>query len=426
MINEIQIERIYQFLDTYASNFPLSGNFLISQRQQPLITAAFGLADRSFQVKNTIHTRFPIASISKAFTCMAILLLHQEKKLDIHAAVNKYLPGFAKTDGRVRLHHLMSHSSGLPDYRISKGQKLSEVFSAPISCEEWVRRFLSFEPLFEPGSQFAYSNPGYYLLGMVVEEVSGMAFEDFLKKNIFSPLGMEHSGVDDPVKVIPSLARGYDFEKGTYVQAPYTDARNFYPQGGLFSNAGDLAIWLKALQTHALLSPELQQEMFVPRIPAGSRHHNHYAYGWHILNIEGRLVYGHGGFHWGFRSHIEHFPEEDTSIILLSNNGFQDLMKISKPVLDFLHGKELKLPKKPAPEKVDNESYLGSYRSGDFEIRLWMEGNKYWMKWGQSPAHEVYPTGAGSFHHAFIDEAYRVRITEDGKMFLAGCEKVQD
>ncbi|MCI4667720.1 MAG: beta-lactamase family protein [Bacteroidia bacterium] len=425
MINENQIEKIYQFLDTYVANFPFSGSILLSQRNYPLISAAYGEADRSFNIKNQIDTSYPIASLSKAFTCMGILLLHQDGKLDIHTSANKYLPSFARIDGRILLHHLMSHSSGLPDYRLAKGEKLSEIFTTPIQKENWVKLFLKFEPMFEPGKMFSYSNPAYYLLGMVIEEVSGLSFGEFLQKRIFTPLGMEHSGVDDPTQVIAKKARAYDMDDGNMIQAPFTDARNFYPQGGLYSTVGDLTLWLKCLQNQSLLNENLQKAMFTPYVPAGKMHNNHYAYGWHILEIEGNIVYGHGGFHWGYRSHIEHYPEDDTSCIILSNNGFQDLMKISNPILEFLRGKELKLPIKPNPIISDGKPYLGSYKSGEFEIKLWFENEKFWMKWGQSPSHEVYPTGEGKFHHAHVDEDYTIRKSKDGKLILAGCEQVE-
>ncbi|MEO0897809.1 MAG: serine hydrolase domain-containing protein [Bacteroidota bacterium] len=424
MITVAQVKKVEQYLEKYASTFPFSGSLILSESGKPLVEFANGLADRSFEVPVDKLTRFPVASLSKAFTCMAILLLQQEQKLNIQAAANKYLPSHIRVDGRITLHHLMSHTSGLPDYKLEPGENLAHLFATPLSRDIWVPTFLSFPPMFEPGTSYAYCNPGYYLLGIVIEEVSGQSFGDFLHDRIFQKLGMGQSSIDDPKAIIPNRAQPYELQNKTYVRAPFTDASNFYPQGGIISNIGDLNTWMIALQENQLLNKEWQASMFKPYMFSSPNKEISYGYGWHILVRHGRITYGHGGYHWGYRSHAEHYPNENISLFILSNNGFQEVMKLSDAITTYIFGGKLKMPTKPRSKKIDVQPYLGRYESGSFAIELKQEKKKYWMKWGKEVAWEVYPIDEGLFHHALIDESYRIRSMEDGSMVLAGCKKV--
>lgn len=319
---------IKQYFDQYLNSRPISGVFLMAEGDQVLFSGAWGMADQAQKIPNTLHTKFPVASLSKAITCMAILRLAENNHVSLHKPVNIYLPSFAQIRSDITLHHLMSHSSGLPDYQIGDEENLHEYFAVQRTSRELCRKFLNHPQVGEPGEKFHYSNPGYYLLGLVVEEVSGQSFEAFCQSMIFDPLKMRSTCMDDPAAMIPDRARPYEWVEGKYREAPCTDARNFYPQGGVVSTVNDLFVWGRSLVEEGLINRELQEKMFGKYACCSLERDIWYGYGWHILSMNNRKLIGHAGSHWGYCSHMEWYPDEELMVISLSNDSFQDVSKL--------------------------------------------------------------------------------------------------
>lgn len=410
-----------QYMQAYASTFPFSGGVLVAKGEAILFEGAYGFEDRESKIKTSLETRFPIASLSKAFAALAVLQLEAAGGLSSTDSAQRYLPMYTQLDEAISIHHLLSHTSGLPDYQVPKGQKLHEVFTEKMGHEAFCETLLG-KAVDTPGNTFRYSNPGYYLLGMIIEQVSGMTFEAYLQEHIFSPFALPQTTVDDPTVRIPHRAKPYDLEGDDFVSAPITDARNFYPQGGLVSTVHDLHCWSLALDA---LPPSIITKLYDKHIPVPGHQDTFYGYGWGVESWQGKMAVGHGGSHWGYRSQLMKVPSEDLLVVALSNFGFQDCLRVVRGLGEIAMGLPVKMPKRP--EKVilspaQYEPLLGVYRYGDFSISLQKEGADFWVKYSGQKM-KVYPINERVFVHVLIETYFEVKTNTEGKLTLWGCEK---
>jgi CubicO group peptidase (beta-lactamase class C family) len=279
---------------------------------------AYGIANEEWNAPNTINTRFRIASLTKQFTAACILLLQERGRLSIQDPISRYLSGLPAAWQGITIHQLLTHTSGIPNYTNSLLiAKLNRTGATP---QELIAQVTD-KPLdFKPGTQWSYSNTGYVLLGMIIEKASGQTYADFLKSNIFDPLGMANSGYDSATPVIKERASGYQIKDGRIANAGYIDMTIPYAAGGIYSTVKDMFRWSEALALNGkLLSAESLKEMFT-EYPEAVNQGQHYGYGVVISRQKfGKLLYYHGGGVEGFSSSIQRYPAERVCIIILSN-----------------------------------------------------------------------------------------------------------
>jgi CubicO group peptidase (beta-lactamase class C family) len=318
------IQEIDAYLDSLVEWDAFSGVVLVARQGLVLINQGYGPADQEQGIPNTPQTKFRIGSITKQFTAMGILILQAQGKLDVQDPICRYVPECPVPWEGITLHHLLVHTSGIPDFVDLPGYEESK--GTPTAPIELIARFKD-EPLaFPPGSEWRYSNSGYILLGYVIEQASGQTYADFIQTNIFAPLGMASSGYDHNQDV---LALGYSGYGEDWLEADYIDASVPYAAGALYSTVGDLLLWDQALYTEKLVSQELLDTMFTPFAsnPLGG-----YGYGWFISERHNRLVVRHGGGGDGYVGIIERYPEDGVTIILLSNRETTDIGTIATEV----------------------------------------------------------------------------------------------
>src|SRR5438105_4513018 len=199
--------RMEQIIDSYVVPKRFMGSVLVAQQGKVLLSKGYGSANLEWEIPNSPTTKFRLGSITKQFTAASILLLEERGKLSITDPVKKYLPDAPAVWGKVTIFHLLTHTSGVPSFTSFPDYAKLEPFAA--TPEQLVARFRD-KPLdFEPGEKFSYSNSGYVLLGYLIEKISGMSYEKFVRENIFTPLGMKDSGYDSNSAVIPRRASGY-------------------------------------------------------------------------------------------------------------------------------------------------------------------------------------------------------------------------
>lgn len=287
-----------------------NGSVLVAQDGKPVLRRGYGYANKSWQIANAPETKFRIASITKPFTAAAILLLEQDGKLSTDAPVSRYLPDCPEAWKEITIHHLLTHTSGIKSY--TNLSDFSQRGLSPVT-DAGVLSLLAPLPLeFPPGSKFAYNNSGYYLLGMVVERVSGMKYEEFLARRIFQPVGMTDSGYFEHRKVIDRMAEGY-IPGGQ--RAPFMDSSWPYSAGGLYSTVDDLLRWDQALYGDTPLTKASKEKSFRPYL-------RDYGYGWAITDRDGVKVVQHGGGIEGFSTVLERVPEKNITVVVLANvNG---------------------------------------------------------------------------------------------------------
>jgi CubicO group peptidase (beta-lactamase class C family) len=329
------------------------------------------VANLEDNIANTPQTKFHLASITKQFTATAILMLQERGKLNVQDPICKYLADCPAAWQQVTIHHLLTHSSGIPNF--TDFPDWLQTRAQPSTFASTVLRFKD-KPLdFQPGEKYNYSNSGYILLGYIIEKISGRTYEGFLRDSIFVPLRMLNTGYDDNKVLIEHRAIGYSREGIRLVRAPYLNMSTVKAAGGLYSTVEDLFIWSQALDTEKLLSKKSLDAMFT--IYKGD-----YGYGWHIDKQFNRDRANHGGVQIGFKTNIDRYLGHRVSIIILSNFDDAFINSASRDLAAIVFGEKYNLPKERPAITLDPkvyDSYVGRYELGaDFTLTVTKEGNR--------------------------------------------------
>jgi len=288
-----------------------SGSVLIAQAGAVLVSKGYGLADQAQNLPNTPQTKFRLGSLTKQFTAVAILMLQAQGALDVQDPICNYLPDCPPTWQAITIHHLLSHTAGLPNFTDFPDYEASK--QLPTTPTQTISRFQD-KPLdFAPGEGWNYSNSGYIVLGSIIEQASGQPYAEFLQTHIFTPLEMTSTGYEDAAS---ELAIGY--ANGATV-ADVIDMSIPFAAGGLYSTVEDLYLWDQALATEKLLPRALLDVMFTPWAAIPESNGLHYGYGWLVGEQFDHQVVGHNGGIDGFATSFMRFPNDQVVIIALSN-----------------------------------------------------------------------------------------------------------
>ncbi|MBL7113281.1 MAG: beta-lactamase family protein [Bacteroidales bacterium] len=273
---------------------------------------AFGMADLQLDCHLEPEMLFKIGSMTKQFTAVAIMLLVEDGNLKLDDSIYDYLPEFPQKSYPITIEHLLTHTSGIKDFIDYKNIRND----CNVDC--LIDGFKDEPLLFVPGSQMKYSNPGYVLLGKIIESVSGNSYQEFMTSRIFTPLGMNNTFCGDNSKIINGLASGYRKNDELYINAPYMSMTHPYSAGCLISNVDDLVMWYKALIEGRLISKEYLRKCFTPyTLNDGNK--SDYGYGWYVNKFKEKYNIFHGGGVFGFVVHGMYLPQENAYIVLLSN-----------------------------------------------------------------------------------------------------------
>jgi len=375
-----------------------SGAVLVAKDGTVLFSKGYGLANREFDLPNTPQTKFRLGSLTKQFTAAAILLLEERGKLSTNDPIGKYLDPCPEPWKPVTIHHLLTHTSGIPSYTDSPDYR--KMMASPLSTAEMVARF-SNKPLeFAVGERFKYSNSGYFLLGVIIEEVSGQSYEAFLRASVFAPLGMKDSGYDRFETILPRRATGYSFRSGGLGNSAYLDMGQPYAAGSLYSTTEDLLTWERALAARQLLSAASYEKMFQP-------FKGNYAYGWTVATRFKRKHIGHGGGINGFSTMISRYPEENVCVIVLSNLESANAGRISRDLEAILFRENYEIPRERLVAKVDPaiyDAYVGRYElSPTFILTITRDGDRLLSQATNQPQVEIFPESETKFFLRVVD-----------------------
>jgi CubicO group peptidase (beta-lactamase class C family) len=231
-----------------------NGTALVAENGKVIYKGAFGLANMEWAIPNTPDTKFRLGSITKQFTATLIMQLVEQGKIKLDGKLSDYLPDYRKDIGeKVTIHHLLTHTSGIPSYT-GLPKFFEDVSRNPYKVDEFVKKYASGDLQFEPGSKFAYNNSGYFLLGAIIEKVTGKPYEQVLKENILDRVGMNNTGYDHHDTILQKRAAGYSKTPDGYTNAPYLDMSIPYAAGSMYSTVEDLYLWDQALYTDKLIS----------------------------------------------------------------------------------------------------------------------------------------------------------------------------
>ena len=305
-----------QYMKDLAAGQLFQGAVLVAKNGTVLLSKGYGAADAAANIPNTATTRFRLASVTKMFTSMSIMLLESRGKLKVSDPICTYVPSCPPAWAPITIRHLLTHTSGLPnytdflDYEPGQGQR-----TAP---DQLLARFRDMPLSNEPGTVYQYENSDYVVLGTIIQRVSGQPYDQFVHDTIFAPLSMNDSGFDWSQGKIDGLAHGY----GAFnTPAPFLDASTLFSAGGLFSTVEDMYRWTNALDDDRLLPTPLRAEIFTPFL-------NGYGYGWKITSNNGRVATWHPGNMDGAATYVVRYPDDHVTVIVLSNMGWADVQGI--------------------------------------------------------------------------------------------------
>jgi CubicO group peptidase (beta-lactamase class C family) len=329
-----------------------NGSALVAENGKVIYKGGFGLANMEWNIPNTPDTKFRLGSITKQFTAMLTLELVEQGKIKLDGKISDYLPDYRKDIGeKVTVHHLLTHTSGIPSYTSQPGF-FQNVSRNPYKVADFVKQYASGNLEFEPGTKYSYNNSGYFLLGAIVEKITGKSYEQALKEMIFDKLGMKNTGYDRHDPLLPKRASGYAKTGTGYINAAYLDMSIPYAAGSMYSTVEDLYLWDQALYTDKLLTPASKELMYKPFL-------EEYAYGWVITNASFKVkdqpvpIITHGGGINGFTTTIVRFPKEKNLIVILDNTGSQNLNQLSTQIAKILYDQPYDLPKMSIAEVVE-------------------------------------------------------------------------
>lgn len=342
--------QIDELLNTYHQYGQFNGSVLVAENGKILLKKGFGSANMEWNIPNQTDTKFRLGSITKQFTALLIVKLAEDGKIKLDVPITTYLPDYPKTTGdKITIHHLLTHTSGIPNYT-SFPDFFKDKSRNPYTPEEFVKTFSSLPLEFTPGEKFRYSNSGYFVLGYIIEKVTGKTYEQYLQETVFTPLKMVNSGYDHSDVILKNRAAGYEKEGKNFSNTPYIDMSIPYAAGSLYSTVEDLYLWDQALYTNKLLSPTSMELLFKSYISTGGK--DFYGYGWFISekdngkNTSKLKIVEHGGGINGFNTNIVRIPADKNLIVLLNNTGGTVLNEMSNAITAILYQQPFNQPKK--------------------------------------------------------------------------------
>ena len=353
---QTKVEQIEELISTYKEYGKFNGSVLVSDQGKVIYKKGFGMANMEWDIPNQPNTKHRLGSITKQFTAMLILQLVAEGKLELQTPITTYLPDYPKASGdRITCHHLLTHTSGIPNYT-SFPKFMADESRNPYTPKKFLEKFAHKTLDFTPGEKFSYSNSGYFLLGVIIETLSGKSYEQMLHEKIFIPLEMNESGYDNHMDILKNRATGYEKQGRDYVNSDYLDMTIPYAAGSMYSTVEDLYKWDQALYTTKILPEEYMSMYFKPQISAWGD--AHYAYGWGVgyttIGSSKDSIYtiGHGGGINGFNTNITRTTSDKSLIVLLNNTGGAPLNDMTEAILAIIHGKEYDMPKQSVADAV--------------------------------------------------------------------------
>ncbi len=323
-----QIDTLF---DSYDGEKP-GAALMVIRNGRPILTRTYGLADIEAKTAITSRTNFRLASVTKQFTAMCIMMLVERGAMRYDDTLVDIFPEFPAYGKRITVRHLLHHVSGLVDYE----SLLPENDTTQVLDRDVLDLMMKQDSTyFEPGSHFQYSNSGYAVLAMIVEKISGQNFAQFLKQNIFQPLRMTGSvAYEKGISVVDERAFGYVVDGDSIRFSDQSATSAVLGDGGIYSSLKDLYRWDQALYTEELVSSGTLKQAFTPGVKTEDGSVD-YGFGWRIDTYHGHRRIHHTGSTCGFRNVFQRYPDIRLSIIILTNRSEPELMQLANCVADL-------------------------------------------------------------------------------------------
>ncbi|NSW93122.1 MAG: serine hydrolase [Bacteroidales bacterium] len=332
---------------------------IVARKGQIIYHKAFGMANLELDVPMKPDMVFRIGSITKQFTAVAILQLMEQGKLKLDDEITRFIPDYPTHGHKITIEHLLTHTSGiksytsLPEYLTFSRQDLKP--------EEIIDIFKNKPMDFAPGTRWSYCNSGYFLLGYIIEKVSGKTYREYIEENFFKPLNMTSTCYGDDSKIIKNRASGYQPSGDKTVNSDFVSMLIPYSAGAIQSTVGDLFKWNQALHSYKVISKEsLEKAHTEYKFPGGEG--AGYGYGWFISQLQGSRSIEHGGGINGFLTHSVYLPDEDVFVAVFSNTTGKSPEMVTLKMAASAIGKPWKPSEIQLDEKILDE-FTGVYEN---------------------------------------------------------------
>jgi CubicO group peptidase (beta-lactamase class C family) len=306
---------------------------MVIHNGKKVFARSYGLANLETKTPCTTNTNFRLASVTKQFTAMAVMILAERKELSLGESLMAFFPEFPAYGKAITVRHLLTHTSGVIDYE----EEIPEGTTIPVLDQDVLRILMKQDKTyFPPGTQYRYSNSAYALLALMVEVRSGRKFARFMEENIFTPLKMTNTvAYEQGYAVVPNRAYGHTLKSNAWQRTDQSRTSSVLGDGGVYSSVTDLAKWDQALYKSKLVSEPMLQVAFSPLMPTDKPGRS-YGFGWYVTEYRGLKEIYHSGETIGFLTRIVRFPEKKVTVIILANRTDAKLEALPQQIADLV------------------------------------------------------------------------------------------
>jgi CubicO group peptidase (beta-lactamase class C family) len=412
---QVRIADKYMRAQAVATSF--GGTVLVARGDEVLFSGGYGYADIERGIRNGLDTQYRIGSVTKPFTATTVLQLQESGLLGVADPICRYFDPCPSAWSPITLHHLLSHTSGIPE--LAAREDYLEATAKPATRDAVLATFRDLPLRFVPGEKFEYSNSNYHLLGAIIERVTDKPYGDVLAERTFEPLGLSATFMQMSSPAARHVAVGYrPADDGTLQLDALADPAWVFASGGLFSTVGDVYRWSRALETNELLSAQSRQTMWTPV-------RDTYGYGWNIRGPEpdtlNRRVLMHSGRTPGYTACFARFPDDDVTVVVLSNNVMADTCPILKNLAAIVLDEPYEIPIARRAIRLDPailDRYRGRYRYTEgVAINIAREGALLVARLGRSPdRYQLLPESETDFFFKTTDAQVGFVVTRGGEV----------
>lgn len=407
-----------KYLEIQHQRINFNGVVLIAKNNKALYQISIGKASQELDIPMSPGAVFKVASISKQFTAMLVVIAAQEGKLRLDDSLAMFFPELKGTQWRkINLNQLLSHISGIPHNEGITGYWLMKS-RLPLSKEQALAEIFAMKLLFKPGTDTKYSSPGYFLLACILETAYKRPYAAILEEKILQPLQMKHSGVNVTGKVIPGMVSAYHLLNDSLIGAPYRDLSLMKGSGDLYASEEDLAKWNSSFSTNSIWSDSLQKLLFTIH----TKKTPYYGYGWFIRPGK-RLAYYHGGGTFSCSAFSAWYQNEQVSIIILSNVSVLPLNELWNDIEKIIFKEPFKLPainRAIQMSSAELQISTGRYVQDQQELNILLIGDQLYAKLGTNPPFEIYPENRFKFYGKKVK--VHITFSTDGEGNITGLE----
>lgn len=300
---------------------------------------AFGFADLENATPARPDSSYRLASVAKPMTAVAVLQLAEKGKLDLDAEIQTYVRSFPRKSFPVTVRQILGHLGGISHY---KNREAEQHYKTHRTVSESIDVFKDFDLVAEPGTKYSYSSYGYVLLGAAIESASGLSYADYMRENVWQPLAMNATRLDDPLEIIPHRVRGYQFLDGRLLNSEFVDISSRLSAGGTRSTVGDMLRFLRGVNEGRLLTSASMKSMYA-QMKARDGKPTGYGMGWNILTISGHRAYVHDGGQQETRTFALYLPDEKTAIAFAMNLEADIYRPYIEKLYELLFGGPMKI-----------------------------------------------------------------------------------